>query len=324
MTRPTIICRVVYGSHLYGTNTPESDTDFKGVFLPTRRQALLGHIPRSWGPSTGRTKAAGEKNMPGDVDDEYFSLQEFVKLACEGQTVAIDMLHARADLWLERSEPWEVLVENRARFYTKNLKAFVGYARRQAAKYGIKGSRLATAKAVVEWLRANPGRRIVELIDPSGVPDAIVLHEHVTTTGDPHSPIEILGKRLTGGATTDHYLSTFERYMEAYGERAKLAEKNEGVDWKAVSHAVRAAIEVKMILTGQPLELPFHPGVAAFLRDIKQGKRPFTEVQQQLEEEIERIEELAAKSALPVNADKKWADEFVVRTMEEYNPPTGN
>jgi len=30
------IVEMVFGSHLYGTDTPESDKDYKGVFMPAR------------------------------------------------------------------------------------------------------------------------------------------------------------------------------------------------------------------------------------------------------------------------------------------------
>ena len=37
-----VIMKTVFGSHLYGLSTPESDMDFKGVFVPTAREIILG------------------------------------------------------------------------------------------------------------------------------------------------------------------------------------------------------------------------------------------------------------------------------------------
>lgn len=37
-----IIMETVFGSHLYGLNTPTSDKDYKGIFLPHPRDILLG------------------------------------------------------------------------------------------------------------------------------------------------------------------------------------------------------------------------------------------------------------------------------------------
>jgi hypothetical protein len=39
------------------------------------------------------------------------------------------------------------------------------------------------------------------------------------------------------------------KFYDDYGHRAKLASENKNVDWKAISHALRAAIQTKEILT---------------------------------------------------------------------------
>jgi predicted nucleotidyltransferase len=47
-----ILVDMVFGSHLYGTNSETSDRDYKGVFMPTREQILLQRIPHSINEST--------------------------------------------------------------------------------------------------------------------------------------------------------------------------------------------------------------------------------------------------------------------------------
>ncbi len=141
-----------FGSHLYGTNTKDSDRDIKGIFMPTKEQIFLGKIPKTLPDEPKRKKAQGEKNTADDVDTEIYSLHYFIKLACEGQTVALDMLHAPRNMLLKTSEIWEDIVANREKFYTKNLKAFVGYARKQAAKYGIRSGRLSNLRKVISVL----------------------------------------------------------------------------------------------------------------------------------------------------------------------------
>jgi predicted nucleotidyltransferase len=37
-----IIVKMKFGAHLYGTATSDSDLDYKGIFLPTKEQLLLG------------------------------------------------------------------------------------------------------------------------------------------------------------------------------------------------------------------------------------------------------------------------------------------
>ncbi len=38
---------MIFGSHLYGTDTLESDHDFKGIFLPNKEDVYLGKISKS-------------------------------------------------------------------------------------------------------------------------------------------------------------------------------------------------------------------------------------------------------------------------------------
>lgn len=96
-----ILVKMKFGSHLYGTATSESDVDYKGVFLPSKEDILLGNIPKNYSFST---KVNGSKNNPDDIDVELYSLHYFIKLACEGQTVALDMLHALETMIVERSD----------------------------------------------------------------------------------------------------------------------------------------------------------------------------------------------------------------------------
>lgn len=69
-----LIVQMVFGSHLYGTDTPKSDTDYKGIFLPTKEQVFLGKIPKSVTLSKGHDN---EKNNPTDGQDvggDWFTL----------------------------------------------------------------------------------------------------------------------------------------------------------------------------------------------------------------------------------------------------------
>ncbi len=150
MENLNIIVKMVFGSHLYGTNTPESDMDYKGVFLPSKEEILLGKIPKSYTINT--KKGSNTKNSAEDTDIEIYSLHYFIKLACEGQTVALDMLHAPDDMLIEVDSYWWDIIRHRDKFYTKNLKAFVGYARRQAAKYGLASGRLGNIQQVIKAL----------------------------------------------------------------------------------------------------------------------------------------------------------------------------
>lgn len=308
-----------FGSHLYGTDTPESDIDYKGIFLPSFREILLNRIPKSITFNT--KKNSTEKNSSEDIDSEFYSLHYFLKLATEGQTVAIDMLHANPESIIKSSWIWEKLQENRKQFYTRNLQAFIGYARRQASKYGIKGSRLSDAKIVKDYLCCcDPEKRLSVYWD--GLPQG----EHIHFLGkDPNGKrqYQVCGKIIQETVTVKYAFEIVSRFYESYGQRAKQAERNESIDWKAVSHAVRAAYQIKEILTKKDLTFPLEQ--SKLLLQIKQGKIDYTtEVAPLLDDLMDEVEILSQKSDLPQKVSQKWVDEFLIELVTSCYYVRGN
>jgi hypothetical protein len=318
-----VIVEMKFGSHLYGTDTPESDHDFKGVFLPTVESLVLGEKTKSINTNTNATDG---KNTSQDVDREFYSLHYFLKLALEGQTVALDMLHAPQSAILKSSHLWDVLVEQRSRFYTKNLKAFIGYARRQAAKYGIKGSRLAEVRMVARFLEKtmhrmkwNEDLKLSEVWDwlPKG--EHIYFHSGASVKQDSMSlrMYEVVGKKFQETARLGYVLPILLRFITEYGVRAQKAEQNEGVDWKALSHALRAAYQVKELFVDGTMTLPLPQ--AGLLLAVKQGRLAFKSVQAELEQTMDEVEVLAERSELPEKADHKFVKQIILQAYG-YSP----
>jgi hypothetical protein len=299
-----------FGSHLYGTATLESDLDYKGIFLPAKEDLLLGRVPKSFNYSTRKGES---RNTKDDIDIELYSLHYFLKLACDGQTVAMDMLHAPENMILQNSKIWDAILINKQKFYTKNLKSFIDYARRQASKYGIKGSRINAALQVLEVLKDE---------DPStkmkAVWDQLPRVEHCYDVApDPNGmrQFQVCGKSFQESATIGYVIPIIKKFYDDYGRRAKLAAKNKNIDWKAVSHALRAAYQTKEIITENTLTFPLRE--ADFLRKVKQGKLDYlSEVGPELETLMAEVERLAFASNLPETVDRKFWDQFICDTLE--------
>jgi len=102
-----ILFKTKFGSHLYGTNTPKSDLDYKGIFVAPLDEIILGHSSSVVQDNSKKDKAFGERNEAGDIDIEYKELRQFIKDCLSGQTYALDMLFSPKDLWLNTSPEWE-------------------------------------------------------------------------------------------------------------------------------------------------------------------------------------------------------------------------
>jgi predicted nucleotidyltransferase len=300
-----------FGAHLYGTATPESDVDYKGIFLPTKEELLLGRVPKSHNYSTGKDESRNTRN---DIDIELYSFHYFIKLACDGQTVAMDMLHAPGDMILQKSKIWDAIVKNKQKFYTKNLRSFIDYARRQASKYGIKGSRINTALQVLEMLKKVDSSKKMR-----AVWNQLPRVEHCYDVApDPNGmrQYQVCGKSFQESATIGYVIPILEKFYNDYGHRAKLAAENKNIDWKAVSHALRAAYQTKEILTENTINFPLR--TADFLIKVKLGKLDYlSEVGPVLETLMEEVECLALSSNLPETVDRKFWDQFICDTLEK-------
>ena len=305
-----IIVKMKFGAHLYGTATSDSDIDYKGIFMPSKDEVLLGRIPKSQCHSTGKDES---KNTKDDIDVEIYSFHYFIELACDGQTVAMDMLHAPEEMILQSSDIWKAIIKNRHKFYTKNLKSFIDYTRRQASKYGIKGSRINAALQVLELLkREDPSKKMREIWDE------LPRIEHCYDIApDPNGmrQYQVCGKSFQESATIGYVIPILEKFYNDYGRRARLAAENRNIDWKAVSHALRAAYQTREILTENSLIFPLK--MAPFLMKVKKGELDYlTEVAPVLESLMEEVEELSLSSSLPETVDRKFWDQFICDAVE--------
>lgn len=309
-----IVVRIEFGSHLYGTNTSSSDHDYKSVYVPSASDILLQRVKGSLGHKVKRHD--GDKNSPEDTDDEMYSLQRYLGLLSEGQTVTIDMLFTPKPLM--SSALWDEIRASKDLLLTKRSAAFVGYCRTQANKYGIKGSRVAAAKEAAEFFNSHCARlgttaKLHEIADlfPSIAGEHTKIVELATTEGHTENFVECCNRKVSFGNTIKAASEIFSRIYDNYGKRAKLAQTNEGIDWKALSHAVRVANEALELLATANVTFPL-PN-AAHILEIKRGLLPYDEVAGEIESLLEEVEKAAATSSLRDEADQEFIDSLVCR-----------
>lgn len=317
------IVEMKFGSHLYGTSTPASDLDIKAVHIPAASDILLQRAKPvvSW-----KSKSDGTlKNTADDTDFESYSLQKYLALASEGQTVALDMLFAPESAFMQDPSPlWREIQQNRHRLLTCRYASFVGYCRQQANKYGIKGSRMSAARAAVEVLERQVlfrGTTAPLELAHDAILGLAAVHEHIAIEDIP-SPGDRMIRHLVVCNRKAPYTSTiknahgiYKSLFDEYGKRALAAERNEGVDWKALSHAVRIGHQaIEVLSTGV---VTFPRPEAEHLLAIKTGKRPYDAVAEEIETLLSDIETQALVSLLPESPDRDWIDGFIARVYKE-------
>lgn len=105
------------GSTLFGTNTPTSDIDYRGIFVPDAESILLKNDIDSW---TYTTNATNTKNTEEDLDFSLWSIHKFMLLLQKMETNAVDLFFSiiQAD-WPNTTNPCLISVDEK--FQKKKL-----------------------------------------------------------------------------------------------------------------------------------------------------------------------------------------------------------
>lgn len=300
-----VLVKMIFGSHLYGTNTEKSDMDYKGIYLPSIEDCVLDKVQKTYNESTSNDRV---KNTVQDVDYELYSLQHFIKLACAGETVAIDMLHTPDKLLIEKTPVWESMQSNRSMFYSKNMNAFIGYARSQAKRYSVKGERLQLAEDCLKCLETYPEMDKLKKYFVYLVSLGALLTER-DRFGNKF--IDINGRLFSETVNVKYTKEKIKEIIKDYGHRAQKAKEAGGIDWKAISHAVRVTLEIEEIIKTRNLVFPLKE--KEFVLDIKQGRHTIEQVMAWLDEKIYFVEQETMKSDLPEKVNMKYWEDFIVR-----------
>lgn len=306
------IVKMNFGSHLYGTNTENSDKDIKGVYLPPLNDCILNKIKKS---ISNNTKANNNsKNTKDDIDCEFYSLQYFLlELGKNGDTTFLDMIHAPNGSIIDMSPEWEFLRANRSMFYTKSLKSYVGYCRGQAAKYGIRGSKLQEAKKILDVLnKHNEGEKLANFWEELPDSEYSKRYDIDNCQAKDKRAFDFCAKKLMADTNVFFAKQTIQKFYDSYGERARMAQNNEGIDWKAISHAFRVGYQLKeLYMTG---DLIFPLRNAEYLKNLKKGVYHYINdnVAENLDTLINEVEILANKSNYQESVEVGYWEDWIV------------
>jgi hypothetical protein len=317
----TIIFKTVFGSQLYGTNTPESDSDYKAVGLPSAEQIILGTSPSTTNESSNTTQF--RKNTKDDFDFEIFSLSKYLELGHQGQTIFYDMLFAPQKFWIESTPIWEELVANKDQIINKKCGAALGYARAQAERYSARGERLVALEEVVKFLKLCTNPKYTELGESldihnikNYVSEASLQYIKYPEELAPHLPegkikyLEVCGKKAGFTSSVKFALDVFSNILGQYGDRAKAA-SIDGVDWKAMYHALRISYQTQELL--QTGHITFPRPEKELLLQVRKGQLSYEYVSELIEDGLKKVLEAQVGSKLPESANGKFIRKFIYK-----------
>lgn len=290
--RATPLLLVIFGSELYGTSLPDkSDTDIRGIFLPSAESLLLQRAASHLQFSTGDPQS---RNTQADFDISLWSLQKWLlELLPRGDISAIDLLFSTThkDCILLESPLLAPVFANPLRYLNlSDPSECTRYIIRQTKKYGIRGSRLGALKRVRNFLKENPvsqDTRLGAIFDDiiGACNDSQCCARAETPDG---TALRLGGRLHVPGITVTEFSSRVERELSHYKDAGEPA----GIDFKALSHAARAADQMEELLTTGHLEFPLK--TAPELIRIKTGQYTWNEIEPLLLKRLDDVKRLGA------------------------------
>jgi len=301
----TLLYVTEFGSTLYGTNTPSSDIDYKGIYLPSIQSTILDIVEHTITKSTGNNSSA---NTASDTDISLYSLQHFMKLLSKGETSALDILFSmrREDTIVYEDHAFTTLMlHSIPQLISKQSNSFTGYCLNQAAKYGIKGSRYGDLLSFSEAIKTKTMPEIQELLTASP-------YKYITLeTLKNRLYISVLGQLTEPHLPHSELTHRVQTQLATYGERTKNA--NKGIDWKALSHAYRVIAEFSELASTGNITFPLPS--AEHIKTIKYCKDEgrLSDILDEIKDLLDLIEIQLQNSTLQDTVSQDFMHKLIIR-----------
>jgi len=307
------------GSHLYGTATENSDTDYRFLFLPNKKQLLLEKKMKILNCSSGNDE---EKNTSEDVDIQGWSLHYFFELLGKGETNALDFLYSftNKDAVVMSLPMMEELFYNHKKLYNvKKVHSYLGFASGQANKYGLKGDRLKVFdliyndSSLISAVENNPyeSNKLIYYMD-------YILNTYgddkyvKKITKDGIDFLEIAGSLHQTSIQLHEFYNRIKSEYNRYGKRAKEAMNASGLDYKALSHAYRCYIQYMMLAEDNCIQFPLPKENVDTILRIKNGEYSMDEIQYLLNYREEACNYIKEGENLENFYDPEFIENFIL------------
>lgn len=305
------ILEIRHGSHLYGTNTPESDEDFVGVFMPPIDYVFGLKSVQEVDLGTVNKREDG-RNTKDAVDRKLYEFRKFLSLCLDNNPNLLEILFV--------NDENIIFSDNRIGKYLRNLRhefpskrcipKFIGYANSQKHKMVIKRdhySELLEGYKVMEATedKLTMGQLYDRMVDSFD-------HKNLFIKKNTGMHIHIGDICFEPGVYVKKARKKLKKRIDKVTNRSELI-LNHGYDTKFGSHLIRLLLEAKELLETGEIEFPLKD--RELILDIKAGKWKLKEVLGLVDQIEEQIDELKDKSELRETPNYNKVEEFCVSTM---------
>lgn len=272
----------VVGSHLFNTNNENSDIDIRGVYLPNKKDLLLGKKLSNISWTTNNTQT----HTSNDIDIELWPLQTFLTNYCKkGDMNSVDLLFSDTNkkcvLYIDKI--YKKLDYTKLIDISENNKfPYMGYIESQYYKYfnKIKKYKLLNClyEDLITYKDSNNSLHIIyDYFDKKQKEkDSIISF----TVIDGQKYVKVIDKKYNMNIKLSEFLQLINNSIELYGNRIKNTANTNYIDYKCLYHVLRCIYQLLDIISDGYTCFPSNK--ADYLKQVKEGKVDLDEIERQI------------------------------------------
>jgi uncharacterized protein len=299
------ILEIRVGSHLFGTNTPTSDQDFLGIFMPYK-EIIYGFQKCEEVDLSIKHKDEVGRNTSEAIDRHFHEFRKFVQLALQNNPNILHVLFVDKKNIVYMNEIGQRLLEKALLFPHKGAyHRFVKYADSQRHKMQIQPENYTKLEQGLEvLLKENPLKAMGELRNKSPFVDK-GKDRHIVL-GDLNFEAGVYVKNAIG--MIEHRLKNATNRVELYTKY--------GFDTKFGANLIQLLLEgIELLSTGK-IEMPLK--YRQDILDIKKGKHSAEDIMNWSARLIEEAREAYESSELPSEPRVKELEKFAIKEVERF------
>lgn len=326
--------RLIYltqtGSVLHGTNSENSDLDIKGIYIPSIESLITDVKPKVLNLSKDGKNAQQSKNGAEDIDLTVYPVNDFLdKLSRKMDNHAIEILFSMfSDKILLETKESNIIKNNYKSLIYNSTEALTRFAISQTMKYSDNGERIKELDELIEFFkdmempRSQMSKKRVDSIDFSEFlvnKKYIRIEERVNNEGGNEVNMIVLNRKMLMTSNVLHFVKFLDSVRNTYSVK-EVEEAENGANYKAFAHAIRAIREAKELVETGFIKYPLSSAVE--LKDLKYNQeRDVSELFDLMEKEDLELQSLKNSSFLSNMADSEVVNEIKIKMYERSLKP---
>lgn len=286
-----VIIAIQTGSHLFKLNTPNSDLDITGIYLPSEKEFLTGKFSKEISLNTNKSNTANTKD---DIDCKFISLFRFLELLAMGEFNALEWLYSPEYSHIEKSELWDEIQLYRDNLVIFNISSFLGFIKTEYKKAGFSGNIVHEINLFYEYLKTkDESLTLGQVFDEIKNFSYIKFTSSIVNNSNKHKQLKsiIIGHRVFQETVKIFYV---KKELASILENKVTSHRKDltGKDAKGLYHSQRLLFEAKYLLNQHKLQIPFSNEEHSFLMKIRKNEISLDELQYKIEQQIDEIKQL--------------------------------